>query len=44
MNWQQIEIEFFWPLTEQLPLDLDYTESDILELDLLVQTLEQMGC
>ena len=25
---QQLEIEFFYPLTEQIPLDLDYTESD----------------
>ena len=23
----QIEIQFFWPLTEQIPLDLDFTES-----------------
>jgi hypothetical protein len=22
----QQEIQFFWPLTEQIPLDLDYTE------------------
>ena len=44
MNWQQIEIEFFWPLTEQISLDLDYTESDIIEFDLLKQTLEQVGC
>jgi hypothetical protein len=22
---RQLEIEFFWPLTEQMPLDLDYT-------------------
>jgi len=22
----QQEIKFFWPLTEQIPLDLDYTE------------------
>jgi hypothetical protein len=21
---QQLEIQFFWPLTEQIPLDLDY--------------------
>lgn len=21
---KQLEIEFFWPLTEQIPLDLDY--------------------
>ena len=26
-NWNphQLEIEYFWPLTEQIPLDLDYT-------------------
>jgi hypothetical protein len=23
---RQTEIEFFWPLTEQVPLDLDYSE------------------
>ena len=22
---KQLEIDFFWPLTEQIPLDLDYT-------------------
>lgn len=22
---EQLEIEFFWPLTEQIELDLDYT-------------------
>jgi hypothetical protein len=22
---RQLEIEFFWPLTQQMPLDLDYT-------------------
>lgn len=22
---QQLEFKFFWPLTEQIPLDLDYT-------------------
>ena len=22
---KQLEIEFFWPLTEQIPLDLDYS-------------------
>lgn len=26
---QQLEIQFFWPLTEQIPLDLDYTDCDI---------------
>ena len=25
---RQIEIKFFWPLTEQIPLDLDYTGCD----------------
>ena len=24
----QLEIQYFWPLTEQIPLDLDYTECD----------------
>lgn len=24
----QLEIEYFFPLTEQIPLDLDYTESE----------------
>ena len=24
----QLQIEFFWPLTEQIPLDLDYTGCD----------------
>ena len=23
---KQLQIEFFWPLTEQVPLDLDYTD------------------
>ena len=23
---KQLEIQFFWPLTEQIPLDLEYTE------------------
>jgi len=25
---QQLEIRFFWPLTEQMPLELDYTDCD----------------
>ena len=24
----QVEIDFFWPLTEQIPLDFDFTESE----------------
>ena len=27
MMYQQ-EIKFFWPLTEQIPLDLDYTDCE----------------
>ena len=29
-NWdpRQLEIEYFWPLTEQISLDLDYTDCD----------------
>ena len=25
---KQIEFKFFWPLTEQIPLDLDYTDCE----------------
>ena len=24
----QLSIDFFWPLTEQIPLDLDYTDCE----------------
>lgn len=34
---QQLEIKFFWPLTEQIPLDLDFTPS----LEYQNQKLEQ---
>jgi hypothetical protein len=27
MNHEQLSFKFFWPLTEQIPLELDYTES-----------------
>lgn len=27
-NPKQTEIKFFWPLTEQIPLDLDYTDCE----------------
>ena len=29
-NWdpRQLEIKYFWPLTEQIPLDLDYAPSE----------------
>jgi hypothetical protein len=26
MLGRQLEIQYFWPLTEQIPLDLDYTD------------------
>jgi hypothetical protein len=29
---QQLEIQFFFPLTEQIPLDLDFTDCDKPEL------------
>ena len=25
---KQLEIEYFWPITEQIPLDLDYTDCE----------------
>jgi hypothetical protein len=28
----QLEIKFFWPLTEQIPLELDYTECEAPKL------------
>ena len=29
---QQLQFQFFWPLTEQIPLDLDYTGCNTREL------------
>jgi hypothetical protein len=29
---RQTEIEFFWPLTEQMPLELDYSNCEIPKL------------
>jgi hypothetical protein len=31
-NMQQLEIQFFWPLTEQIPLDLDYADCEAPKL------------
>ena len=31
---KQLEIDFFWPLTEQIPLDLDYTDCEKFKLSL----------
>ena len=28
---RQLDIEFFWPLTQQIPLDLDYYEDEELK-------------
>lgn len=33
---RQLDIEFFWPLTEQIPLDLDYSDCDYDKSDLLL--------
>lgn len=30
---RQLEIQFFWPLTEQIPLDLDYTGCEKLKFE-----------
>jgi hypothetical protein len=35
---QQQEIKFFWPLTEQIPLDLDYSVCDKPELSVSVDS------
>ena len=31
IDYRQQEIQFFWPLTEQIDLDLDYTGCDTRE-------------
>ena len=33
---KQLEIQFFWPLTEQIPLDLDYSACTIKSPDSFV--------
>jgi len=33
---KQLEIEYFWPLTEQIPLDLDYTDCEKPKLSTLL--------
>jgi hypothetical protein len=35
---QQQEIKFFWPLTEQIPLDLDYSVCDKPKLSVSVDS------
>lgn len=39
----QIEIQYFWPLTEQIPLDLDYTDCDKPKLYTTVATVGGTG-
>jgi hypothetical protein len=34
---QQLNIQYFWPLTEQIPLDLDYTDCIEKRLDSDIQ-------
>ena len=33
---QQLQLQFFWPLTEQIPLDLDYTGCETPKLSVPV--------
>ncbi len=39
----QLEIQFFWPLTEQIPLDLDFTESINFNLQKIKDTQQSVG-
>ena len=32
---KQLEIEFFWPLTQQIPLDLDFTDCEKPRLSMM---------
>lgn len=42
MMYQQ-EIRFFWPLTEQIPLDLDYTDCNRPQLNYPLDGLVNSG-
>ncbi len=33
---QQLSIDYFWPLTEQIPLDLDYTDCKKPQLTMFI--------
>ena len=35
---QQLSIDFFWPLTEQIPLDLDYTDCNKPQLTMPINS------
>lgn len=39
----QLEIQFFWPLTEQIELDLDFTESINFNLQRMKETQQSIG-
>ncbi len=43
MNHEQLSFKFFWPLTEQIPLELDYTESVKYSNNLLTYPLLNTG-
>ena len=43
MNSEQLSFKFFWPLTEQIPLELDYTESVKYSNNLLTYPLLNAG-
>ncbi len=43
MNHEQLSFKFFWPLTEQIPLELDYTESVKYSNNLLTYPLLSGG-
>jgi hypothetical protein len=43
MNHEQLSFKFFWPLTEQIPLELDYTESVKYSNNLLTYPLLNAG-
>ena len=39
----QLEIKFFWPLTEQIELDLDFTESINFNLQRMKETQSRLS-
>jgi len=43
IEMKQLEIQFFWPLTEQIPMDLDFTESDRYAEELREEKLKKQA-
>ena len=39
---KQLEIEFFWPLTQQIPLDLDFTDCEKPKLPLPINGISPL--